>query len=82
MMRDSERPELEDVAEEEDVLAGLEHSRSAQESGVSQVCAALLPCLPRTGAAAAGCRVRQQAFIGNNRCVLISGTQTERAEGG
>uniref|UniRef100_A0AAX7SW31 Diacylglycerol kinase n=1 Tax=Astatotilapia calliptera TaxID=8154 RepID=A0AAX7SW31_ASTCA len=37
MMRDSERPELEDVAEEEDVLAGLEHSRSAQESGVSQV---------------------------------------------
>lgn len=56
MMRDSERPELEDVAEEEDLLAGLEHSRSAQESGVSQVCAALLPCLPRTGAAAAGCR--------------------------
>ncbi|XP_035768822.1 diacylglycerol kinase iota-like [Neolamprologus brichardi] len=37
MMRDSERPELEDVAEEEDVLAGLEHSRSAQECGVSQV---------------------------------------------
>lgn len=51
MMRDSERPELEDVAEEEDVLAGLEHSRSAQECGVSQVCAALLlrvrePLLP------------------------------------
>lgn len=56
MMRDSERPELEDVAEEDDVIAGLENSRSAQEPGVSQVCAALLPYLPRTGAAAAGCQ--------------------------
>lgn len=42
MMRDSapprgERPGLEDVAEEEDVFAGMANSRSPQEPGVCEV---------------------------------------------